>query len=192
MRRCLNSYPRGFFSLQAIDRCITCPRTLTCMYVITVKPNVWLCIFTEKPNLPFFIKRSKYNNIPVYTDYRSGRTRKLTIIRRVKGDLKVIKIDVGGMQQLLVYQSFLGVILQWPNFLQSCWKAWTASTHWSERWKHWVVSVFFKIPLNFLLDYMIDFAASSLSCMLSWENLHDQLQFMDWIISYKMIWEQTC
>ena len=71
-----------------------------------------MCIFIEKPNLPFFIKRSKYNNIPVYTDYRSGRTRKLTIIRRVKGDLKVIRIDVSGMQLLLVYQSFLGVIVQ--------------------------------------------------------------------------------
>lgn len=40
VRRCPNSYPRGFLSLQAIDRCITSPQTLTCMYVITVKPNV--------------------------------------------------------------------------------------------------------------------------------------------------------
>ena len=40
VRRCPNSYPRGFLSLQAIDRCITSPQRLTCMYVITVKPNV--------------------------------------------------------------------------------------------------------------------------------------------------------
>lgn len=138
-----------------------------------------MCIFIEKPNLPFFIKRSKYNNIPVYTDYRSGRTRKLTIIRRVKGDLKVIRIDVSGMQQLLVYQSFLGVIVQWPNFIQSCWKALSASIQWSERWKHWVVLT----SLNAMSDYMI-VVGGSLSCMPSCENFHDQLKFRDWIIRW--------
>lgn len=46
VRRCPNSYPRGFLSLQAIDRCITSPQTLTCMYVITVKPNV--CVSLQK------------------------------------------------------------------------------------------------------------------------------------------------
>ncbi|RMX52395.1 large ribosomal subunit protein mL49-like [Pocillopora verrucosa] len=58
---------------------------------INASPSGWVPPATEKPNLPFFIKRSKYNNIPVYTDYRSGRTRKLTIIRRVKGDLKALE-----------------------------------------------------------------------------------------------------
>ena len=46
-------------------------------------------LFVEKPNLPFFIKRSKYNNLPVYTDYKNAGSRKITIIRKIKGDLKV-------------------------------------------------------------------------------------------------------
>ena len=46
VRRCPNSYPRGFLSLQAIVRCISSPWTLTCMYVITVKPNV--CVSLQK------------------------------------------------------------------------------------------------------------------------------------------------
>lgn len=48
-----------------------------------------LTFFKEKPNLPFYIKRSKYNNLPVYTDYKNAGSRKITIIRRIKGDLKV-------------------------------------------------------------------------------------------------------
>ena len=46
VRRRPNSYPRGFLSLPAIDRCITSPQTLNCMYVITVKPNV--CVSLQK------------------------------------------------------------------------------------------------------------------------------------------------
>lgn len=58
---------------------------------IEASPSGWVPPATEKPDLPFSIKRSKYNNIPVYTDYRSGGTRKLTIIKRVKGDLKALE-----------------------------------------------------------------------------------------------------
>jgi len=50
---------------------------------------VLFIFFVEKPDLPFFIKRSKYNNLPVYTDYKNARSRKITIIRKIKGDLKV-------------------------------------------------------------------------------------------------------
>ncbi|KAL9954347.1 hypothetical protein ACROYT_G041871 [Oculina patagonica] len=57
---------------------------------IQESPSGWVPPAAEKPNLPFFIKRSKYNNLPVYTDYRSGGSRKLTIIRKIKGDLKTL------------------------------------------------------------------------------------------------------
>ncbi|XP_020614284.1 uncharacterized protein LOC110052497, partial [Orbicella faveolata] len=56
---------------------------------IQKSPSGWVPSATEKPNLPFFIKRSKYNNLPVYTDYKNARSRKITIIRKIKGDLKV-------------------------------------------------------------------------------------------------------
>lgn len=48
-----------------------------------------LFFFAESPNLPFFIKRSKFNNLPVYSDYKRGGNYKLTVIRKIKGDLQV-------------------------------------------------------------------------------------------------------
>eukprot|EP00118_Oscarella_pearsei_P028424 m.2111 g.2111 ORF g.2111 m.2111 type:complete len:125 (+) comp8313_c0_seq2:143-517(+) len=38
-------------------------------------------------DLGFFVRRSKFNNLPVYTDFRHGRSKKITIIRKVEGDL---------------------------------------------------------------------------------------------------------
>ncbi|TMW69467.1 hypothetical protein Poli38472_001623 [Pythium oligandrum] len=39
------------------------------------------------PNLPFFVKRTAVGlQLPVYRDYRNGRTRVLTILRRFNGD----------------------------------------------------------------------------------------------------------
>ncbi|KAJ7374414.1 54S ribosomal protein L49, mitochondrial [Desmophyllum pertusum] len=57
---------------------------------IEKSPSGWVPPDTEKPDLPFFIKRSKYNNLPVYTDFKSGGTRHITIIRRITGDLKAL------------------------------------------------------------------------------------------------------
>lgn len=57
---------------------------------IQKSPSGWVPPATEKPNLPFFIKRSKYNNLPVYTDYKNAGSRKITIIRKIKGDLKAL------------------------------------------------------------------------------------------------------
>jgi len=36
--------------------------------------------------LPFQVERTTSNNLPVYTDYRNGRTRERTILRKIKGD----------------------------------------------------------------------------------------------------------
>ena len=39
--------------------------------------------------LPFRVIRSKNNNLPVYSDYRHGRTKVYTIVRKLEGDLLV-------------------------------------------------------------------------------------------------------
>jgi len=57
---------------------------------IEESPSGWVPPATEPPNLPFFIKRSKFNNLPVYTDYKLGGNYKLTVIRKIKGDLKAL------------------------------------------------------------------------------------------------------
>uniref|UniRef100_A0A1X7UKN5 Uncharacterized protein n=1 Tax=Amphimedon queenslandica TaxID=400682 RepID=A0A1X7UKN5_AMPQE len=38
---------------------------------------------------PFFVKRTKTNNIPAYFDYKGSRTRTLTIVRKIDGDTEV-------------------------------------------------------------------------------------------------------
>jgi large subunit ribosomal protein L49 len=44
--------------------------------------------------LPFQISRTHTGNLPIYTDYRNDRTRKLTIIRRISGDINDFKEEL--------------------------------------------------------------------------------------------------
>jgi len=39
---------------------------------------------------PFFVRRTSNNTLPVFTDIRNGLTRKLTIIRKVEGDVDAL------------------------------------------------------------------------------------------------------
>ncbi|XP_065898913.1 uncharacterized protein [Dysidea avara] len=48
-------------------------------------------------HLPFLVTRSRFGNLPVYTDYRKGRTKVLTKITNIRGDIEV-------MHQLLLKQ----------------------------------------------------------------------------------------
>ena len=38
---------------------------------------------------PFLVNRSKTGNLPVYLDYKSGRTKVVTIVRKIEGDVSV-------------------------------------------------------------------------------------------------------
>ncbi|CAI8011641.1 hypothetical protein GBAR_LOCUS7482, partial [Geodia barretti] len=42
-----------------------------------------------QPDIPFRVVRSRYGNLPVYLDYKSGGSRVLTIVRKVEGDAEV-------------------------------------------------------------------------------------------------------
>ncbi|KAF1336579.1 hypothetical protein FI667_g520, partial [Globisporangium splendens] len=47
------------------------------------------------PNLPFHVKRTALGlQLPVYRDYRNGRTRVLTILRRFKGDEEELRTEM--------------------------------------------------------------------------------------------------
>lgn len=37
----------------------------------------------------------KGNQIPVYTEFKNGRTRELTIVRRISGDVKALAAEIG-------------------------------------------------------------------------------------------------
>lgn len=46
--------------------------------------------FTDPPpSLPFQIRRSRTNNLPVYIDKKRGGSLVLTVIKNIKGDLNV-------------------------------------------------------------------------------------------------------
>eukprot|EP00744_Colponema_vietnamica_P004700 GILI01006973.1.p1 GENE.GILI01006973.1~~GILI01006973.1.p1 ORF type:complete len:164 (+),score=17.67 GILI01006973.1:55-546(+) len=45
-------------------------------------------------SLPFRITRTNNNNFPLYTDFRNGRTRVLTRIRRLTGDVGAFKQEL--------------------------------------------------------------------------------------------------
>lgn len=42
-----------------------------------------------EPDIPFRVRRSRFCQLPVYTDYKSGRTRILTKISKIDGDIIV-------------------------------------------------------------------------------------------------------
>lgn len=43
------------------------------------------------PALPFSVRRSRFKNLPVYTDYRNGRRQVLTRITHVDGDIRALE-----------------------------------------------------------------------------------------------------
>lgn len=43
----------------------------------------------EKP-LPYIFRRTKSNNLPVYLDYKNGRTKVVTVLRNYRGDITEI------------------------------------------------------------------------------------------------------
>lgn len=50
---------------------------------------------TQSPNLPFHVERTEVGKaLPVYTDYKGGRTKVVTILRKIKGDINVFKSEV--------------------------------------------------------------------------------------------------
>jgi hypothetical protein len=59
-------------------------------YAHLTKPSGWRPPIKElHEHLPYRVERVQQVNLPVYTDYRNGRTRKLTILRKINGDIEV-------------------------------------------------------------------------------------------------------
>jgi large subunit ribosomal protein L49 len=47
------------------------------------------------PVLPFAVDRANGDALPVYTDYKHGRTKVVTIVRKVRGDIDVMVEEIG-------------------------------------------------------------------------------------------------
>eukprot|EP00761_Pharyngomonas_kirbyi_P000544 gb/GECH01000544.1/.p1 GENE.gb/GECH01000544.1/~~gb/GECH01000544.1/.p1 ORF type:complete len:170 (+),score=45.68 gb/GECH01000544.1/:1-510(+) len=54
--------------------------------------------------LPFHVKRTGFAQIPVYIDYRNGRTRVLTIVRKIEGDMRALREELEKITQTHVEQ----------------------------------------------------------------------------------------
>lgn len=54
-------------------------------------PSRWMAPMGGTEALPFRVFRTaRGRQLPVYTDYRNGRTRCLTIVRRLRGDVRAL------------------------------------------------------------------------------------------------------
>ncbi|KAJ2895185.1 mitochondrial 54S ribosomal protein img2, partial [Coemansia aciculifera] len=52
---------------------------------------------TNGPQLvtyPYFVHRTRFQSLPVYTDIKNGKTRKQTTVRRIEGDLEALRTDM--------------------------------------------------------------------------------------------------
>ena len=69
-------------------------------YPMTVVPDVkvsrhyWAPKPETAPTLPFAVERAAGDALPVYTDYKHGRTKVVTILRKIKGDVAVLQAEI--------------------------------------------------------------------------------------------------
>lgn len=49
---------------------------------------------TSPPELPFYVERTDTSQLPVYTDFKAGRTKVITILRKCGGDVALLKSEM--------------------------------------------------------------------------------------------------
>ncbi|KAM3824720.1 large ribosomal subunit protein mL49 [Vipera latastei] len=57
-------------------------------------PSGWRAPQDLPPDLPYFVRRSRMHNVPVYKDTSHHGTRKITVIRKIEGDIWALENDV--------------------------------------------------------------------------------------------------
>jgi large subunit ribosomal protein L49 len=50
-----------------------------------------------KPQRAFIFIRTKSDNYPVFTDFKNGRTRELTVLRKYRGDVEAITKELSAL-----------------------------------------------------------------------------------------------
>ncbi len=76
---------RHCMTLSSVLQCLLCVRGLSEWSAPIGRPAP----VGSTPSIPFCVHRSKYKNLPVYTDYKSGRSQVLTRVTKVDGDVMV-------------------------------------------------------------------------------------------------------
>lgn len=57
---------------------------------VKVPRHYWSPKPETAPSLPFAVDRAAGDALPVYTDYKHGRTKVVTIVRKIRGDVDVM------------------------------------------------------------------------------------------------------
>ncbi|KAJ2089830.1 mitochondrial 54S ribosomal protein img2 [Coemansia sp. RSA 986] len=42
----------------------------------------------------YFVNRTRFQSLPVYVDIKNGKTRKLTLVRRIEGDIQALRNEL--------------------------------------------------------------------------------------------------
>ena len=62
---------------------------------LVVERHAWAPQPSQLPSLPFMIDRTEIGmSLPVYTEYRGGGTKVITILRKIRGDVNVLRKEV--------------------------------------------------------------------------------------------------
>ena len=62
---------------------------------ILIDRTAWSPPPSQLPNLPFFVERTGASqSLPVYTDFKAGRTKVITILRKCGGDVALLKSEM--------------------------------------------------------------------------------------------------
>jgi large subunit ribosomal protein L49 len=93
---------RHGFEVQEIHRVLSPPafKPLEALPKDIITPSGWTPVIdsattpTPAASLPFHVSRSKSGNLPVYTEYRHGRNKIVTILRKYIGDETVLFQEV--------------------------------------------------------------------------------------------------
>ncbi|KAJ1948198.1 mitochondrial 54S ribosomal protein img2 [Linderina macrospora] len=70
-----------------LTRPVTPQRFLGCAFESTVAEQKLVAY-------PYFINRTRFQTLPVYTDIRNAGTRTLTLVRRIDGDVEALRNDL--------------------------------------------------------------------------------------------------
>ncbi|XP_070578912.1 large ribosomal subunit protein mL49-like [Ptychodera flava] len=57
-------------------------------------PSGWMPPKDKSTKLPYFVKRTRLHNWPVYTLIKNGGTRQLTVVRKIEGDIWALEKDL--------------------------------------------------------------------------------------------------
>ncbi|BEJ18033.1 hypothetical protein CspHIS471_0703100 [Cutaneotrichosporon sp. HIS471] len=76
-------------------RASTSTRIFARAYSVQAASPVAAAPTTPRPRtLGYLVARSEQGNLPVYTEYRNGRSNRLTIVRKITGDVGALRNDI--------------------------------------------------------------------------------------------------